>query len=435
MTQLRLLSPILITLLIGCDDSGPARGLIAPDQGADALIDGGTPLPDAEPIQDAAPPEVDAAPPQIGWITQSLRPRRSFYLLTDTPAVEASVQDIYGDPIPGLPLEYTVAPAEVATIDEMGQLNLVGVGRATVTSCHGDLCTASPFIVDDGPPQLTVVTPTRAQVFVGAAQRSVTVSGTVSDQTPGVRVTVNGQAAEVQEDGTFSLEHEAQFGMNQLRVVADDGLSRDTPEDLRDFLWAHQYYTSDADRITIENVAAFRMDQALFDGGEPVAIPEIAAMLDVGSLAQLLEVVFGLVDIQGLLNDDDLFGEQGGGFTISGADLGSPTIDFLITPEGLELFVRFGDVQILTEGQLDLQGQSVDLTGNIDLSIVARIDVVIGLEDRVTVEVGESAVVVESIDANFAAAGLGALINAASSGITGVIENAFTQVVDDVLRV
>jgi hypothetical protein len=435
MRYLPIILCVSLGACFGCGDETPSQVLPARDMGVDqGAIEDASPAIDAQLIQDMTAPPPDAAIPEPGWMEVELRPRRSQYVFTDAVQAEAKLLDIFGDPIVGTEVAFTITPAEIATIDAQGALSFVAPGSGTVTACVGDLCAETHFLVDDGPPRLEITSPARGAAFVGADNQTITIAGTVTDATPGVRVLVNGVDAEIAEDGTFSLQHEAVFGMNQLRIIADDGVSREIIEDIRDILWAPSYAMPQADRVVIPNVAAFRMDQTLFDGGEAIIIPDEAAVFDVDSIAQLLEIIFALVDVEGLLNAEDLFGEQGGGFNISGAELGAPTIDFEVSPNGLQLFVRFGDVQIHTDGEIDLQGQAVDLTGTIDLSIVARIDVTIGLADRVIVEVGESAVVVESISANFAAAGLGALINAASAGITGIIEEAFTEVVDDVLR-
>ena len=276
--------------------------------------------------------------------------------------------------------------------------------------------------------------PTRAAAFEGADERMVTVAGTVQDLSSETRVYVNGELLETNDMGQFETQIQAQFGTNTITVFADDGISLESTTDTRDIQWAPRYIPVAPEGVSFGSAGLLRLDQNLFGTGRPAVLDPMQAEIEVDSLGHLLEVFFALIDVEALLDADALFGGEEGAVSIREAALGPAEIDFLITDFGLELFLRFPQVSVVTGGSIDLQGTSLDLDGTITIAVAARIELILDVEEQFTVAVGDSAVVVESVVGDFAAPGVGALLTVGGGGIGRTIETAFGDLVDDVVR-
>ncbi len=98
----------------------------------------------------------------------------------------------------------------------------------TVSDHDGNAATAltSSFTVDTVPPVLNVTAPVDDYV---TNNTTLTVTGTSNDATSGpVTVTVNGKAATVNADGSFSVEVALTEGTNSITVVSADSAGKST---------------------------------------------------------------------------------------------------------------------------------------------------------------------------------------------------------------
>lgn len=82
------------------------------------------------------------------------------------------------------------------------------------------------FTVDTVPPELSVTAPVNGLV---TNKSSVTVTGTTNDVTSSpVTLTVNGEAVQVYDDGTFSTTIDLEEGENTITVIATDSAGKST---------------------------------------------------------------------------------------------------------------------------------------------------------------------------------------------------------------
>lgn len=419
------------TSLFGCDDSTP-QPAARPDQMTP--IDVGVVEDMAEVIPDAATLVVDAAPEPLSWLDVKITPTRALYATGMEYGLTVDAFDRVGLPMATPPLQWRVDPEGAATITDDQSITFRASGAGTLYGCHGDICGQVGFRADDGPPRLAIETPARGQTFSGADEQIIAVSGQVIDLSGDTTVFLNGSPIELDADGQFNHPMDAQFGINRIELVADDGISNETTSDTRDVVWAPSYLPVNDNGVALENAGLMRLDQALFDSEVVGPAAENPNDINVTGLADLLDVFFSLIDIASLLDADALLGDSGGSFSIESAQLGSAEVEFSVTDVGLELFLRFPAVTITTAGSVDLQGQAISLDGRITISVAARVELILTVQEMFDVGVGETGVVVESVVGDFDAEGLGALLTVGGGGITAAIETAFADLVDGIVR-
>lgn len=100
---------------------------------------------------------------------------------------------------------------------------------AVATANGGSTAPSAPVRVylDTMAPTLAVASPSDGQRW---NRGDLTVTGTVSDNMPGVQVTVNGTAARVGSDGAFSARILVEEGENQVTITARDRAGNETTE-------------------------------------------------------------------------------------------------------------------------------------------------------------------------------------------------------------
>ena len=155
-----------------------------------------------------------------------------------------------------------------------------------ITACYSNLCDQTHVIVNDGPPRLTVIEPEFGAAIDGEEGPGIVVSGTVFDDGDELTLSVNGQVVEVADDGAFETVIDAQFGMNSITVIADDGLSIERTVVVRDVLWSSQYAPSDP-CVNVTFPAVIRVDQRLFDANETFDIPSDGGIVNVEGVSNL----------------------------------------------------------------------------------------------------------------------------------------------------
>ncbi|MEE2756017.1 MAG: hypothetical protein VYA30_05130 [Myxococcota bacterium] len=415
----------------GCDDSPPQ---LTPRPDMMIAVDMGSLEDMAITIPDATRPRVDAAAEPLAWIEVKISPTRALYQTGMDYAITVEAFDRVGLPMPQPPLQWRVEPAGAATVTDDQLISFSASGAGTVYACSGDVCGQVGFRADDGPPRLSVATPMRGESFSGPDQQTIMVSGQVTDLSRNSTLYLNGEPIVLDENGQFNHAVEAEFGVNRIELVADDGISNETTSDTRDIVWAPSYLPVDDNGVSLANAGLMRLDQALFDSDVIAPAAQNPNEVTVNGLANLLEVFFSLIDIASLLDGDALLGDSGGAISIDEAQLGRAEVEFSVTDTGLELFLRFPEVAVRTSGSVDLQGQAIPLDGQITISVAARVELILTVQEMFGVDVGDTGVVVESVVGDFEAAGLGALLTVGGGGISAAIESAFADLVDGIVR-
>ena len=160
--------------------------------------------------------------PDPAYVEMTLNRRRPLYTRADRPVVEYTVYDRIGRPIPDFPVRLDVQPrGQEVGPDE--RLHFLEEGAGAVRGCATpDIC-GRRFFVDDGPASLEIISPERGVAITGEPQ--IQVHGR-TDVDPNVRVFVNDLPVDIDENGEFRTELRAEFGMNRVDVLADDGVRR-----------------------------------------------------------------------------------------------------------------------------------------------------------------------------------------------------------------
>ncbi|MGK0359572.1 MAG: hypothetical protein ACI9U2_001874 [Bradymonadia bacterium] len=423
-------------LVFGCTDDGvdvsPVDQSVAPDM---AIVDDGI-VEDAMVEPDAMVVLPDMAPPQAqtGWVLVDVAPRRPVYTTTDTFTATAEVFDVFGD-IANDAVRWSIEPASMGVVDDAGAVEVRGEGQGFVVACAADICGRAGFFADNAPPTLIVAAPEQNARLVGFAGRNLTVRGQALDTRATPLVHVNGEPADVDEDGQFVIDLTANFGINRVVVTADDSVHAPV-RIARDVMWAPRWEAADAEGVDIPGAMSLRLDQTLLDADAEVEVPAGAGPVQVRELAAFVSLLMGLVDGEGLLGDPQVVNTDALALRIAGVSLGEPVVDIGFTAEGIELFIRLPGMRIRTEGQLTLEGDPLSLEGSINASMVAfaQMGLSLGPDGEFIVEAGEIGVAVEDIVGEFENPTVEALLSALGSQLNAVVRGLVLELVEGVVR-
>ena len=389
---------------------------------------------DAEPVIDASVP-VDMAAPRPAWVEVTVDPRRPLYALDDTLEISARVFDRQGEPFDAdaFTIDYEVVPEALGTITD-GVLSFTGEGPGTVLACADGVCGRAAVFVDSSPPTLTVESPERGAIIDGEGGRTLLVTGTAVDTAGPVDVRVNGEPVAVDDDGRFQAEVRARFGVNRVEVIASDGVQNQASVDVRDVLWAPEYTEVDPRGVTVVGAATLRVDQALLDTNNPIMVPLDAAEVSITDLAQLLDALVQIIDVATLLPDAQLSSGPPLELRIDGVDLGTPVIEMMFTPEGIELFLALPDVAITTTGELVVEDESISLDGSLTarLSAIARVG--IRVDGEIAVDVGDVLVNLDEIRGNYESGTANALVESLGTLLGNIVRDLAADLVGGVVQ-
>jgi len=174
---------------------------------------------------------------------------------------------LWSDPVQGLTVNYNVL-----TFTEEGWFDIyASLPDGSLQDIEG------PILIDSSGPDLSVDNPPRGYMTEASGSDY---SGTATDEYSGVAsITVNGQAANVGEDGSWSTYIDYVFGLNVVKTIATDGDDNPTT-DIRSAL--HGEFVPNGDPI--DNGLLVRINEAGFDTGEDLA----SGFIDIGTLASQL---------------------------------------------------------------------------------------------------------------------------------------------------
>jgi len=441
------LSMLFVVALSACQDDAPRRK----PGGGDARLDAA----DAAPLTDSAPPPVDVSPPPVdavstvdatvdadatapapvGWVEVTLSPRRPVYGPEDEVTARARVFAVTGAALDDVSFAFDVAPAGAATVDALGRITWAAEGPGAVRACTPEgVCGETAFWVDAGPPKLTIASPETGSALGGDQTSTIRVRGNAVDSSGAVVVRVNGDVVGVEPSGDFLVDLPARFGVNHVEVTADDGVRRPPSRATRDVLWAPRWVRADADGVTLPEAGALRLDQSLLDSDAPRPALD-AAQVALPNLASLLTTALALAEPDALLPQAPLSEGDVLRLSIEGVDLGAPEVELRVVPEGLELFLRLGEIRVTTAGAFAFQGESIALDGALVARVAAfaLIDVVTQ-EGTLTAAHRASGVVVEGIEGRFADPAANALIETLGGRLRGLVEGLVEDVIVGVVR-
>ena len=420
----------LLLATFGCQDNAAPLRPALPSSADMTLIALDSGIPTAEDSAVATP----KPPPVIAALRLEVTPWRSQFKRSDTPDVKVFVEREDGSEVDVTSQAlFGLQPESALSLTSDLRLEFLESGGSIVTACYSNLCDQVNLIVNDGPPALVVIEPAFGAALDGAQGASITVSGLATDDGPQFVVKVNGDVVDVDEDGNFATSVPASFGMNSIIVTADDGLSVERAEVVRDVLWSQVYAPANPSGMNIARPAAIRVDQRLFDANERFEIPDMGGRVSVEGVSEFIELLLTVIDVSQLIDPASLFGDGGPALEISGFSLGTARVDFEITPTGLDLFLTLPEGRIETAGVLDLQGQPLSLDGSLDLVLSARVGLDVGFDGALTSDISGVDVALEALEPNYQSQAVVAILELAKPEIRGLIEAEFGVVLGDLL--
>ena len=442
-----------LALLAGCSKTRPSGDQdaatdvgvdVAPDAPADVGPD--TPADAAPDAPDAAlDAGSDPAERPIALVVVEVAPTRAVHRTGRTVTPSATLYDDEAETVgDARAVRWRVEP-EVAAVPLEGEASwaLDREGRVTFIACVDvepgsvdEICGERSIVVDDGPPVIELSAPLAGQELLAAEAPTIEVAGRVLDSHGELRVFVNGARVLLDEDGGFSAEVAPEYGVNHVEVAATDALNRLESRIGRDVLWAPRYVRSERGldgtiATTTEDALVLQLNQTYLDADEEVVVFPEDREVTIRDLAGLFEFVARRLDVAALVPDpaveSDLITLR-----VLDVDLGSALVDMALTEQGVEVFLTFPAVEVVTEGTLDLLGELVSLDGGFSawLSAVVDLQAEKARGEELAVEVRQLEIALENAEPEFESAEADALFQLLESVLFTTLEDV---VVDEVV--
>ena len=403
-------------------------------------VDMTAPEPDMklEPDMKPAGPEPDMKDPVWpAYLVVDVEPIAALHAPGDEVTPVASVfgtdEQLYDTPV-----TWSVEPADAAVRGESERWTLQSEGEITFKACAEELgfeeeeiCGEFTIVSDAGAPTLVLTSPIPGTEIDGALEPEIIVEGQVTDTFGEPQVFVNMQKVEVAADGTFTTSLVPTFGINHVEVVASDGLNAKVATADLDVLWAQNWRGSASDTTSgtrFEDGLYLELGQRFFDDQLPPVTTMNGAVFT-EDLADILTVLLRHIDLTTIIpnpviDDTDI------SLSIDALDLGKPTIDLVVTDDGIELFMSAPAMAVDTQGALTLADANLNLTGtlNAGISILASIKIdKPGPDEAFVVEITDIGIAIENASANFMDPQATAIFELAQSALRLQIENVLVD--------
>jgi len=424
-------------LALGCNDSTSSTG--APGQtDMTVMVDGAVSMDDMGSTADAGAviPTPDMAtemPPEPAYVEVRLAPRQSLYTLSDNPVIEATAFDRIGRVIPDAEIRLDVQPSAQAVIGPDNRLEFLLEGPGAIRGCATpDLCGRASFFVDDAAPTLEIIEPARAAALTG--EPTILVRGRTN---PGgeVRIFVNDLPVETDADGLFETTLRAEFGLNLIDVIADDGVRRPATRSVREVLWAPVVLPTSDQRIELSEVAILRMHQRVLDAQQVPEPPDENGVQRVDDFAGTIEALLARSNLYSLLGNPQIADDADFNMRIDSIETGIPDVTILLTDSGFEIFLRLEGLTLTTSGQLEIEGEQVQLEGEVALTVAgfAAAEFVINADGIPGLIMGDVGLAVERLSGRFNDSTAQAVVDTVGSIVRRVLNGAANELVRDLI--
>lgn len=440
-TRLGALTVLLAGALTACTggaevstgDAGGDTSGDAVDPGVDAggMVDTTT----SDGSSDASRPEKISAALEINF-----DPSLATYAPEITLEGSARVFDADGNTVEDPEVEWSVSPQEVATSSGGGTIELKAEGKALVEACATipsgqEICGSKDVVVDAGPPELEVESPTPGALLGSGSKSTIQVSGRARDGSDSVRVYVNGKRARPDDEGRFSVEIEPDFGINPIRVVATDGLHQSEATERFDVLWSKHWTEVSTSGgglgFSFDDGIGLDLGQQFFDDGEGPDRRPNDSQIVARDIADIFGLLISNLDVSGAI-DNPVFESGDTSLSIRGVQLGDPAVLSDITDSGAQLFIHIPSMVIQTGGQASIEGETLSFDGNISGSISAFADIAIARDSgEFQTSVQSLEVSIDSLSPSFTDDEANALFNLAESAVRAEVEERISKLVEN----
>ena len=309
---------------------------------------------------------IDAVTADASWTVQP-GPVASIDLVLDSTDLDPGddttytivTSDEYGNAVEA-ETELTVSDG-AAVEDDVITFSSEGIFVCTASIPDTDLQDTETIIIDDSSPDLIITNPARADWTLDDA---VAVEGTAIDAFSGLAsLTIDGEAVDVDDDGTFAYDKPLSYGINIIETAAVDGdVDSNEVRDVRSILQVGEWIRPELYR-----------DDALL-----VRINEGAGGLD--QLGAIAPTIMESVDLESLLGGE-LYSVSGGSWifsyaismTATGVSYGDASIAVDAVDGGtLEMRLTISDLRMdfVVEGYAPLASLPADGVVTIDAMYV-----------------------------------------------------------------
>lgn len=420
-----------LTLAIGCarDPAGPA------------VKDAGGGQTDAASGPDAGPSGSSNSGISAS-VDITLDPSKHAYSTGTTVTASATVYDYEGNQIDDPPTDWSISPSDGAEKTGEAKFKFTRERALTVEACSElvsgqEICGEKKIVVDDGPPTIEISTPKPGAILGDDGEETIRVEGTVTDSHGEVSAFLAGKEVELNDDGSFSVEVDPKFGVNNLRLVATDGINPTNSTTRRQVLWAPAYTeleTGDSEiGFDFEDGVSFNIGQHYFDDAEPPVENTEDSELITRDFADILNLLVSNLQILDRLPNPAVDTDNAT-LEINGLELGDPTVTVDVTDDGLDAYLHIDSLVLQTSGEVTIDGDRLSLTGTISGRISAYTSLSVernSSTEKFESSVEEVAISLDEASPSFADSEADALFELADSALRGKLETVLLDAVTD----
>ena len=366
-------------------------------------------------------------PDEPAAVKLTVVPQKAFYKLLDKINLQVAVRDKYDNLIPDAQL----LPVEIKTVEGMATDGAVETQPWTYKFVEEDqyiftvklqsnpqLAGSVAITVDGTGPLLSIDYPERGATL--GDKPSVTVTGSVTDQSGLDAFTINGENVDVEVDNSFSHIVIAGHAVNLLQAEAVDPDGQET-RTVQAYAFAEHYYPGEGDdeaTFIPAGIQLFLAESFVDDGDHDPSAPD--------DLATLMEMVLGGLDFASLL-PNPVYNANSYQVFIKNASLSSPVVQMDLIEGALTIKVEFKDFSADVEAIGSCNVLGVDLCPDANGTLtVAKISfystVALGLDGagNVTAVPTEFHLGIEGIKLDLS--GIGSLLDPILNGIISLFE-------------
>lgn len=395
---------------------------------------------DMEPQGDTGQPEEDLPEPLVPTGLEVLiEPGRAIYKPGLNLLPTARVYDQHGAPLEGAEVRWSVEPAEAAALQGTGRWRLMSEGPITFHGCAGEpaqeVCASKTVLSDQAGPRITIEAPLPGEQLSAEDGATLELRGQVTDTHGEVQLFFHGaQPVELGPDGSFSITVEPTPGVNHLELTATDGLQPADTVSAVDILWSRGYQPGPTEGVAdlfLQDALTLHLGRRFLDDGQPLVVAEDQQEIIVQDLAGVLELLLQEVEVLSRLPDPVIDSDVVSLRLTSFRALDS-TVEIRALEDGLEIFLRLGNVRLGTQGLFSLQGEEISLDGAIEATASAYIRVSLSKESReapYVVDLTSLEVALEELRPRFLDGDANAVLDFAQSALRATVEQLLLDMV------
>jgi hypothetical protein len=391
-----------------------------------------------------------AIPKELSWLELSVTPIKAIYSANDQVTYLVKAFDQFGGQISTQDLRFSkeIRPQASAMIqnngsEDAGQIQFIADGEVILNFCAQLLenetqkCVQRNFLVSTSKASLSVTEPLRGSALAQNPlhPNHITIKGEVGiPKNHQVKIWVNGVQATLNDAGNFEIDIPVVFGRNDIETIVIDTLSNEKIEDFRSILWAPTYIPTNQTESQVPSALNLALGQGFLDRNEMIDL--MANPLILKDLSQTIEVIFALINPLQFLPSQDLINQGFFNLRVEQISLNIPQVQLHWLNDGLELIMDIPDLRITTSGGLNLQGQSISLDGDIQISISAftRLNLQQGENVLLDLSVQDFGVTVNQITGFFADESANAIVETIGSQLRQIVMDLADDLLSSILQ-